>query len=184
MDKQQDHYQRFLQGDNSALEDIIRAYRDGLMLYLNGIVGDIRLAEELTEDVFVKLVIKRPRFFGNSTFKTWLYTVGRNVARDYFRRCKRQTVPMEACIGITDEEKDLERSYIIEEDRIVVHRAMGKLKPEYRQILWLVYFEDFSLSQAARIMGKTTHNAQTLIYRARKALKEKLTQEGYVYEKL
>lgn len=184
MDKQQDHYQRFLQGDNSALEDIIRAYRDGLMLYLNGIVGDIRLAEELTEDVFVKLVIKRPRFFGNSTFKTWLYTVGRNVARDYFRRCKRQTVPLDECAHLSDEEKDLERSYIVAQDRIVVHRAMGKLKPEYRQILWLVYFEDFPLSQAARIMGKTTHSVETLAYRARKALKEKLTQEGYVYEKL
>ena len=184
MDTHAEHYQRYLQGDDGALEDIIRAYRDGLMLYLNGIVGDIRLAEELTEDVFVKLVIKRPKFSGHSTFKTWLYTVGRNVARDYFRRCKRQTVPLEACIGLTDEEKDLERSYIIGEDRIAVHRGMKKLKPEYRQILWLVYFEDFSLSQAARIMGKTTHNAQTLVYRARKACKEILMQEGYVYEKL
>ena len=184
MDTHAEPYQRFLQGDDAALEDIIRAYRDGLMLYLNGIVGDIRLAEELTEDVFVKLVIKRPRFFGHSTFKTWLYTVGRNVARDYFRRCKRHTVPLEECIGLANEEKDLERSYIIGEDRIAVHRSMKKLKPEYRQILWLVYFEDFSLSQAARIMGKTAHNAQTLVYRARKALKEILTQEGYVYEKL
>ena len=184
MDTHAEHYQRFLQGDNDALEDIIRAYRDGLMLYLNGIVGDICLAEELTEDVFVKLVIKRPRFFGHSTFKTWLYTVGRNVARDYFRRCKRQAVPLEECVDLTDEEKELERSYIIREGRIAVHRAMTRLKPEYRQILWLVYFEDFSLSQAARIMGKTTHNVQTLVCRARKALKEKLTQEGYVYEKL
>ena len=180
----QEYYERFLQGDTGALEDIIRAYRDGLVFYLHGIVGDLRLAEELTEDVFVKLVVKRPRFSGRSTFKTWLYTVGRNVARDHMRRCKHRDVALDDCMELSDEEKDLERSYIGREEQILIHRAMGKLKPEYRQILWLRYFEDFSLSQVARIMGKTTHNAETLAYRARKALKEILTQEGYVYEKL
>lgn len=184
MDKANQYYQSFLQGDDGALEYIVCTYRDGLMLYLNGIVGDIHLAEELTEDVFVKLVVKRPRFSGKSTFKTWLYTVGRNAARDYFRRNCKPTVPLEDCPEISDDEKNLEQSYIGQEDRIIVHRAMRSLKSEYCQILWLVYFEDFSLSQAARIMGKTTRNAQTLVSRARKALKEKLLQEGFVYEKL
>ena len=178
------YYKRFLQGDDGALEHIIRAYRDGLLLYIHGIVGDMHLAEELAEDVFVKLVVKRPKFSEKSSFKTWLYAVGRNVARDYMRRKKRTAVPLEERPELSDDEKDLEQNYIGQEDRILLHRAMRQLKMEYRQILWLVYFEDFSLSQAARIMGKSTHNAQTIVYRARKALKEKLTQEGYEYEKL
>lgn len=184
MENAQEYYQSFLNGDSAALEQIIRIHRDGLMLYLNGMVGDIQLAEELAEDVFVKLVLKRPKFSGNSSFKTWLYAVGRNVARDYFRRSKHHAVPLEECPELSDDEKELEQSYIGREDRILIHRAIRQLKPQYRQVLWLVYFEDFSLSDAARIMGKTTHGAETLAYRARKALKEKLMQEGFVYENL
>lgn len=184
MENPQVCYQRFLSGDNDALTQLIHMYRDGLMLYLSGYTGNLCLAEELTEEVFVKLVLKRPKFAGRSIFKTWLYKVGRNVALDHLRRHRQSLIPLEECGEISDEEKELEQAFIAEEDRILLHRTMRKLKPEYRQILWLVYFEGFSLKEAAGIMGKTTHNTETLVYRARKALKEKLMQEGYVYEEL
>ena len=178
------YYLAYLTGDDSALAQIICLYKDGLILYLNGYVKDITVAEELTEETFVKLVIKRPKFSGNASFKTWLYTVGRNVALDYLRRSKRNDVPLEDCPKAFDEEQDLERTYIQQEDRILIHRAMKKLKQEYRQVLWLLYFEEFTHKEAACILQKTTHNVETIAYRARKALKSKLLEEGYVYEKL
>lgn len=178
------YYQRYLSGDDSALAQIICAFKDGLILYLNSYVKDITVAEELTEETFVKLVLKRPKFSGNASFKTWLYTIGRNVALDYLRRSKKSEVSFEDCPEICDEEKDLERSYIQQEERILVHRAVRKLKREYQQILWLIYFEGFSHKEAARILGKTTHNVETTASRARQALKIKLLEEGYVYEKL
>lgn len=178
------YYREYLAGDDSALAQIIRMYKDGLILYLNGYTKDVTVAEELTEETFVKLVIKRPRFSGNASFKTWLYAVGRNVALDYLRRSKRTELSLEDCPEAFDDEKDLERTYIGQEDRILVHRALRKLKKEYQQVLWLLYFEDFSQKEAARILGKTTHNVETMAYRARRALKLKLLEEGYVYEKL
>ena len=75
MDSGMDSYRRFLSGDNSGLEEIICVYKDGLILYLHGVVNDLQLAEELTENTFVKLVVKRPRFSQQSAFKTWLYTI-------------------------------------------------------------------------------------------------------------
>ena len=178
------YYQKYLDGDDSALAQIIRLYKDGLILYLNGYTRDILLAEELTEETFVKLVLKRPRFSGHASFKTWLYTVGRNIALDHMRRSKGRDVSLEDCPEALDEEQDLERTYIQQEDRILVHRAMRKLKQEYQQILWLLYFENFTHKEAAHILKKTTHNVETTAYRARKALKTKLLEEGYVYEKL
>lgn len=178
----QDCYESFLSGDDDALTQLICTYKDGLILYLRGYVDSIGLAEELAEEVFVKLVIKRPKFAGRSSFKTWLYKVGRNLACDFLRSHRKNSFSLEDCVEITDEEKNLEKSYIISEERLTLHRAMGKLKPEYRQILWLVYFEGFSLKESASVLGKTTHNAETLCYRARQALKQKLLQEGYVYE--
>ena len=62
--------------------------------------------------------------------------------------------------------------------------TMQKLKAEYRQILWLIYFENLSLKDAAVILKKSVHNTETLVYRARKSLKLQLEMEGFVYEEL
>ena len=184
MDQATLSYQRFLKGDESALVELIRDYRDGLMLYLNGIVSDLSVAEELTEDTFLKLVLKKPRFSARCSFKTWLYTIGRNLALDHLKRSRRSTVRLEDCPEISDEECDLERQYIQQEDQIMLHHAMKKLKPEYRQVLWLVYFEGFRCAQVGKIMGKSEATTQTLVSRARKALKEKLLEEEFDYENL
>ena len=183
MDHRCENYRRFLDGDEGALAEIILSYKDGLILYLNGFVGDLVTAEELTEETFVKLVLKRPGFYRTSAFKTWLYAIARNTAMDYLRRHKRQDVPLEDCPNLADEE-ELERSYIRRDDKLLLHACMKKLKPEYRQVLWLAYFEGFSCQQIGRIMKKTTHGVETLAYRARLALKKILTEEGFEYENL
>jgi RNA polymerase sigma-70 factor (ECF subfamily) len=82
MDKGQFYYKRYLDGDEDALLDIVREYRDGLMLYINTHVRNMSLAEEIALDTFTKLTVKRPRFRGDGSFKTWLYAIGRNLAID------------------------------------------------------------------------------------------------------
>lgn len=82
------------------------------------------------------------------------------------------------------DEIQLESSYIQEEKKILLHRAMKKLKNEYQQVLWLVYFEEFNHREVAHIMKKTVHSIDTLVYRARKSLKSELEKEGFTYENL
>ncbi len=177
-------YRAFLEGDPDGLTGIIREYKDGLILYLNGILHNVFMAEELAEETFVKLVIRKPKFRSDSSFKTWLYTIGRNIALNHLRKSNNTSVPLENCPELADEEKELERRYLQKEQRLQVHITMKTLKPEYYQVLWLVYFEGLSHKETARIMGKTVHNTETLVYRARQALKNKLLEEGFVYEDL
>jgi len=135
MDSGAASYRRFLDGDNEGFVEIVRVYNDGLILYLNSFVNNISIADELAEGAFVKLGVKKPRYAGKSSFKTWLYAIGRNVAMDYIRKkAKERTVPLDACAEQTDEEL-LESRYIKEEREIILHRAMNNLKPEYRQVL-------------------------------------------------
>lgn len=184
MDAGAENYRRFLDGDNDGIVAIVRDYKDGLILYLRSFAEDIYQAEELAEDTFVKLVTNRPRFGNKSSFKTWLYAIGRNVALDQARkRSRHREVSYEECPEIA-EEISLERSYLLEEQNIRLHGAMKKLKAEYRQILWLIYFEGFSNREAAGIMKRSTHSVETLVYRARLALKKQLEKEGFQYEKL
>lgn len=179
MDNCAESYRRFLNGDETGLTEIVRDCKDGLILYINSFVRDIHTAEELAEDTFVKLFVKRPRDKGGSTFRTWLYTIGRNTALDYLRkRSSKPAVPLDELPEYADEEAKLEEAYIKEERKKTIHRAVGRLRPEHAQIIWLVYFEGFSVKEAARIMHKTSHAAETLVYRARNALKEQLEKEG------
>ena len=186
MDNGASSYRRFREdGDESGLVEIIRDYKDGLIFYLNSFVGNIYIAEALAEDTFVLLGIKKPKDKGKGTFKTWLYTIGRNLAIDYLRQnSKRANISIDDCPELVSEEQNLELSYIKEQRKITVHRALRKLKPKYMQVLWLIYFEDFSIKQVAAIMKKSVHNIETLVYRARKALKSQLELEGFVYEEL
>ncbi len=144
MDNGASSYRRFLDGDDKGIAEIVRDYKDGLILYLNGYVNNIFIAEELTEDTFFRLITKKPKYSGKSTFKSWLYAIGRNVAVDFIRHnSKIHNTPIEDMENDLIEEQNLEQSYIREERKIIVHKALSELATDYRTILWLVYFEGF-----------------------------------------
>lgn len=121
-------YRRFLDGDDKGLVELVGEYKDGLILFLNGYVNNISVAEELTEETFFRLITKKPRYSGKSTFKSWLYAIGRNTAIDYIRhRSKMHDTPFDDMENLLSTEHDLEHSYIKEERKIVVHRALSNL---------------------------------------------------------
>ena len=185
MDNGASSYRRFLDGDDNGLAEIVRDYKDGLILYLNGFVNNISVAEELMEETFFKIITKKPRFTAKHAFKTWLYTVGRNVAIDYIRHNSRQSdVSMDEIEDYLKDENDLEKMYIIEERKLAVHNALKIIHPEYRQVLWLLYFEGFTNTEVAAIMKKNSRQMKNLVYRAKNALKSELDKEGFIYEEL
>lgn len=186
MDNGASSYHRFCdRGDDNALAELIRLYRDGLIFYLYSIVGNIHIAEEIAEDTFVLLGTKKPKDKGNGTFKTWLYTIGRNLAVSYLRKqAKRQEISIDDCLDLADETESMYEMLVAEQRKIMLHKAMSKLKTEYRQVLHLVYFEGFSNKEAATVMKRSVHNVETLLYRARKSLKTQLEREGFTYEEL
>ena len=185
MDNGAGSYRCFLNGDNDALVAIIRDHKDGLTYFLNGFVNDFPLAEELMEDTFVRLYTKKPRFSGKSSFKTWLYAIGRNVAREHIRsEKKRKADPIEAHPELADRIWDPEQSFFQNERYAQLYAAMTKLKPDYYQVLWLCYFEDLREKDIARIMKKSPNNIGVLLHRAKKALKAELQEGGFSDEDL
>ena len=185
MDNGASSYRRFLQGDESGFVEIVRDYKDGLILYLNGFTNDIHIAEDLAEDTFVKLGVKKPNDKGGSSFKTWLYTMGRNLAVDYIRKQKKTVnISIDSLGEVSYEEDLLEISYLQKEQKINLHKAIKGLKPEYASVIYLTYFEGFSNKETAKIMKKSLHNIETLLFRARKSLKTNLNKEDFGYEEL
>lgn len=185
MDSGAENYLRYLKGDDDGIGEIIKEYKDGLILFLNGYVKNIHIAEDLTEDTFFKLVVKKPKYKSRCSFKTWLYTIGRNSALNYLKHSGKFTdKPFEDFENILRDEAELEKSYLIEERKIAVHKALGKLNGDYCQVLYLTVFEELTNEEAAAVMKKNKRQIENLVYRAKKALRAELEREGFVYEEL
>ncbi len=185
MDPSADHYRRFLAGDDDAIVAIIRDNKDGLMLFLNRYVHNIHVAEELTEETFFKLVTKRPHFTDTHSFKTWLYTIGRNAALNHLKQSRRLAdTPIEALASLSADEESIEQAYLRQEQHRQVHRALARLNPDYARVLYLKYFADLDNAQISRVLHKSKRQVENLLYAAKQALKIKLEQEGITHEEL
>ena len=153
------------------------------MLYINSFVKNIGVAEDLMEDTFAKLLFKKSKFKGQSSFKTYLYSIGRNIAFDYLRKNRKHITEYLENTNIADE-KELESLFIKSEYRKNVHKCLNNINEEYREVLHLIYFEDLTYNQIEKIMRKNNKQIKNLAYRARLALKNELEKEGFVYEEV
>ena len=134
MDNGASSYRRFLDGDNEGLAEIVREYSDGLIFYINSYVQNISLAEEIMEDVFVEIALRKPVFKGKSSFKTWLYAIARYTSIDCLKKNSRYyDTPVDEMHNISDEQ-DLEKSYIREERKVHLHKVLSRLVPDYQQV--------------------------------------------------
>ena len=135
------------------------------------------------EDVFFRLAVKKPRFKGRSSFKTWLYAIGRNAALDHMRRRSRfAEKPAEKYLSGVSSGEDPENAYIRAERDRALYEAIGRLTPDYRQALTLSYFEELDNAQIAAVMKKNNRQVENLLYRAKAALKKELEKEGITHE--
>jgi RNA polymerase sigma-70 factor (ECF subfamily) len=178
-------YQQYLDGDNDALEELVKMYKDSLIFYINGFMNNISVSEDIVADTFVELIVKKNRFKNDYMFKTWLFKIARNHAIDYLRKqSKRQTRPIEYLENELSDKETLENTIIKDEQSTQLHDAMETMHNEYRDVLHLIYFEDMSYENAAAVLGKNIKQITNLVYRAKQTLKSTLEKGGFIYENI
>ncbi len=178
MDNGASSYRRFLDGDESAFDEIINEYRIPLTLFINRYTHDLWIAEDIAIDVFSRLIVDRRHYNFKVSLKTYLFMLGRSRALDHLRRKKRilftsleDALTMESGDGP-------EEDFIREEKRKTVNEAIKKLSLDMQEAIHLVYFEELSYEDTAKIMKKTKKQIDNLLYRAKKKLGETLREEG------
>ena len=183
MGNDEERYRRFLEGDDNGLREIIDIYYNGLILYINGIVNDQSETKDIVQETFVKLAIKKPKFNKKYEFKTWLFTIARNVAYNYLNRYRSRLSDnqVDDYIMLSDG-TDVEKEFLRTSQNIQLHRAMKKLNPDYFQVLYLMYFEGINTDEIAVVMHKTKRQIGNLLYRAKKSLKSELEKAGFQYD--
>lgn len=180
MDRDLDCYQRYLNGDDSGIEELLERYGKRLIAFIYRYVRDEELAEELMEDSFCDIIIKGG-FSASSSFKTYLYAIAKNKAYNELRRRRHfadvDNDALDLIVGSADNISDRERARVI-------YNAMQRLKREHRTVLYLLYFESMSYKEAAIVMKRTEGQIKSLAFRAKKAMRAVMEKEGLTYEEL
>ncbi|MDR0851238.1 MAG: RNA polymerase sigma factor [Clostridiales Family XIII bacterium] len=176
-------YDRFLNGDELAFEELTALYSRDITLFINRYVNDFYIAEEIMIDVFAELASKKRVFSGRSSLKTWLFSIGKHLALNYYRKHRKMMEKQVSLgeIGETEGELSPEYEFIREEHDRELHSALQKLSQNYRVVLHLLFFEHMSYTEAGIVMKKSQKQIDHLVYRAKAALKTELEREGFTY---
>ncbi len=179
MDNGASSYRRFLDGDESAFDEILREYRNNLTFFINRYVRNMAVAEDIAIDAFVELIVHKHRYNFKTSLKTYLFMIGRSRALDYIRhQNKLKIVELEEVEDTLTDDYVLEDSILADERKRIVNEALLKLPEDMRIALHLVYFEELSYKEVARIMKRSTKQVDNLLYRAKGKLRAILGKEG------
>ena len=172
-------YSRFLEERNEDdLCVLLERHKESLILFLNGYVHNIENAEELMLDAYARAAAGRKIFSGKSSFKTWLFAIGKKLALAHLRKQRRQPSASELRFFV-DETVMPEFNILREERRDQLYLALEKLNDDYRQVLILLYFEDMSREELSAVLGKSRKQIYNLAERGKKALREELERMGF-----
>lgn len=185
-------YSRFLAGDNDSYDRLLIRYGDSLVAYLYGYLNDWQEAEDQMVEAFARIMAKCPRI-RSGAFKTYLFRTARNLALRVLER--KRLVPMFSMDGLEQEaaesivskgsadfasDRPVEEELHRKERRLAVHRCLGRIEPELREALWLIYFEEMSHAQAAQVLGVREKRISRLLTRGKQQMREELAREGVI----
>lgn len=163
----------FKAGNHESFERLMIKYRLPAARFASRYLKDGYAVEEAVQESFAALYVSRDKFNEEFSFKTYLFSIIKNKCIDYLRR--KTALPLdESCISIAPSP---ETEVIMRERRNYVRMKLNQLKEDYRTVLYLKEYENFSYAEIAEIMGRNLGQVKILIYRARKSLKAMLESE-------
>jgi RNA polymerase sigma-70 factor (ECF subfamily) len=150
-------------------EDAFRAFYDrtsgALWGYLSRISGDRQVADDLLQESYYRLLNAKVAFEGENHRRNYLYRIATNLVRD----SKRTAKPLfDAGVEVAD--VAAHDTHAADETRRDVRRALGKLKPRERAMLWLAYANGSSHAEIADVLGLKTGSIKLLLFRARRKM--------------
>ncbi len=171
-------YRRFLAGDPDAFDEIWKEHRAGLTFFIDRFLHDAAAAEDIAIDVFTYVLVHPRRYNFRTSLKTYLFMLGRSRALDYLKhRRKIAMVDLSEADG-AEGARSLEETVLREERKRIVNAALDQLPADMRVAVHLVYFEEFSYEEAAKVMKKDKKQIDNLLYRAKGILRDSLGKEG------
>jgi RNA polymerase sigma-70 factor (ECF subfamily) len=177
--------------DNEAFAELVEAYHQRLVVVMNHLVANTEEAEDLAQEVFLRVYRNRKKYHPRAKFSTWLFTIANHLALNVLRSRKRKPVvrldtrdsgplgPRPAEQLVLDRADPPAQNMQQQELIQVIRLALEGLNERQRVAVILNKFEDMNYAEIAQIMGLTTKGVKSLLSRARDNLR--IALKKYIY---
>lgn len=170
----------YLEGDEESLKILVKRYLRPIYSFVYRFIGDSHSAEDITQEVFIKVWRNLKKFNQQKSFKTWIFSIAKNTSIDWFR--KKKTVPFSnfsAQSGSASDEENMLTKTLVDPAPLpdkLLERAntsqmltsvIEKLSQKYRTVLFLRYNDHFNFREIAEALGEPLY---TIKSRHRRAL--------------
>ena len=166
--------------DHEAFRHLMRRYQDRVYRTALSMTRDEGQAEDLTQEVFLKLHAKLSMFREQSRFSTWFFRLAHNTMTDYVRRRRLPTVSLEDDFDIADETEHSSPADRVSRSQAeqALSEAVARLPAEYSEVVAAIYFQGMTYREAEGLLGTAEGTLRTRMHRAKKMLKKELQSEG------
>ena len=171
--KEKEYISRTLQGEQQAFAALVGLYKDRVFALALRITQQRELAEETTQDIFVKVYQHLASFKENAAFSTWLYRIAYNTAISAIRKRKITGQPLNETflLSLKDDSDDNKTEELIIN---TLNELVNALPAEDAALITLFYHDDKSMEEIGQITGQSQANVKVKIHRIRNKLREKL----------
>ena len=160
--------------ENESFDQIYQAYFDPVYRYALSLSRDPDLAEEITQETFFKAMRSLDSFRGESSIKSWLCSIARNLLIDHQRKKKKQ--PIEDAQNLPDTAMGPEESIMRQDESMLIHRLLHHLDEPYREVFTLRTLGQLSFRDIGELFGKSENWACVVYHRARARIKQKMEE--------
>ncbi len=152
-------------------DSIYRSYFRDVFLYLRALSANEDIAEEMTQETFVKALKSIDKFDGSKDIRAWLFTIARNT---YYTWCRRQKIY--AGEEMTEDaamvQSDFTERFADEESAFLIHQFLHIMEDPYKEVFHLRVFGELPFEKIGLLFGKSSGWARVTFYRAKKRILE------------
>lgn len=159
--------------NNNVIENLISLYGNDVLRIATAYTRNPTIAEDIFQDVFIKISKNIDKFENRSSEKTWIIRITINTCKDYLKSSwNKKVIPIE---NMNDNSTiHIEDALLKKEKETIVIQEILKLPLKYKEVLLLYYYQDLLTSDIAKILNIPESSVRTRLRRAREIIKEKL----------
>jgi RNA polymerase sigma-70 factor (ECF subfamily) len=156
---------------DEAFKLLYHRHTDELFRFLYRIVLEEEACKEVLQETWLKVYRNSDKFNGKASFKTWLYTIGKNTAFDWLKKKKDLLFDEPSSIDeLSNDDEDILERMVRQATREQIRRALENLTVDQKTVL-AMWMEDISTNEMAQVMGRSPQAIKNLIHRSKKNLK-------------
>ncbi len=162
------------QGDRNAFGELVRRHYTGVVRVVYSMCGDTGLAEDATQEAFIRAWVNLPSFQPSAPLKSWLYRIAINAALDVLRKKPEESLEEGQAAMITDQSQSPEAALVEKERLTMVRQAMKDLPEASRSVLVLREYGELSYQEIAKVLDIPVGTVMSRLNYARTRLRELL----------